>query len=300
LITYAFDIGPNDRILVPDLLLSDGITASVFFQDRKCIDRMNNDSHKLADTAGKIDTACVKIQYGAGGGDATPCVDDPNEPKTQAREARLLSDFATFCPTTPAWGVNGATCCEDGANEGLPCSVPADCPGGTCSAGACIGHAAEYAANDMSHELFGGGVIVDPLAGKCQADVLKRTAKLLTERWKTFRTCKRTNFGTITNDPMLVATCLGPPQAQADPRARIQRAEVLLNTTVGRCVSAGFTPVGAYFGGACSGTPDPLFSDCVAQRVRCAFCRGVNVADDIVPPLDCELFDDGAFNGSCP
>jgi hypothetical protein len=38
----------------------------------------------------------------------------------------------------------------------------------------------------------------------------------------------------------------------------------------------------------------------VAQRVACRFCRAIDVADAIVPPLDCDLFDDATSNASCP
>jgi hypothetical protein len=44
---------------------------------------------------------------------------------------------------------------------------------------------------------------------------------------------------------------------------------------------------------------DDAFDDCVGQRAACTFCRGVNRADAIVPPADCDLFDDGATNASC-
>jgi len=37
-----------------------------------------------------------------------------------------------------------------------------------------------------------------------------------------------------------------------------------------------------------------------AERTNCAFCNAVNVVDDIVPPVDCDLFDDATANLSCP
>jgi len=65
------------------------------------------------------------------------------------------------------------------------------------------------------------------------------------------------------------------------------------------CIDKGVTPVGAAFPGACSSVADDAFDDCVGQRAACAFCRGANRADAIVPPTDCDLFDDGATNESC-
>ena len=295
-LTYTVDLGPDDRVVIDDLQLGSGIDGYVYNQDYKCIDRMNNVSRKLADTAGKSDAKCVKLfKYG---GDATTCVDDPVEPKTSAVETKQLADYTIHCPTLPAWGVNGASCCEDGANEGALCTGPPDCPGGACLAGACITHAAEYAANDLSHELFGAGILVGTAAAKCQYDIMKRAQKALSERWKTFRTCKRANVSTITNDVDLVSTCLGPPQP--DPGLKISKADANLGKATTKCVSAGLSPVGAQFGGACTAVADPLFPACVAERARCAFCRAINVADDIAPALDCDLFDDGTANLSCP
>ena len=95
-----------------------------------------------------------------------------------------------------------------------------------------------------------------------------------------------------------MSTCLGPPQP--DPKLKIAKADANVAKVTTKCVTAGFSPVGAQFGGACTAVADPLFPGCVAERARCAFCIAVNVADDIAPALDCDLFDDGAANLSCP
>lgn len=297
-LTYTVELGPDDRIVLDDLASGSAIDGYVFNQDYRCIDRMNKASAKLADTAAKIDVRCIGLQAKLGGGDATPCVDDPIEPKTNHAETKQLANYAANCPALPAWGVNGASCCEDGVNEGASCTVPPDCPGGACTEGACMTHAAEYAAFDLAHEVFGAGVIVSPTGGKCQSYILKSAAKALTVRWKEFRGCKRTQIAAIPDDPALVSTCLGPPQP--DSNVKIARADAKLAASAVKCVASGFTPLGALFGGACTAVPDALFPGCVAQRIQCAFCRAINVADDIVPPLDCDLFDDAVTNASCP
>jgi len=38
----------------------------------------------------------------------------------------------------------------------------------------------------------------------------------------------------------------------------------------------------------------------VGQRAACRFCLGAMVSDDVTAPLDCDVFDDGTSNGSCP
>ena len=297
-LVYTVELGPDDRAVIPDVHLGSAIAGYVYNQLYKCIDRMTNDCGKTADSAAASDAKCVALQSKEGGGDATSCVDDPLELKANRRETKLLADFAHYCQTLPAWGVNGATCCEEGANDGALCTVSEDCPDGSCVPGACMSHASELTANDLTHELFGAAVTVGATTGRCQSGVLKSAGKALKERWKTLRTCKRTSVETISDDVGLVATCLGPPQT--DPDLRIARADSKVARDVNRCIDAGFSPVGAEFGGACTDVGDELFPACVAERIQCAFCRALNVTDDLSPALDCDLFDDATANSSCP
>jgi len=66
-----------------------------------------------------------------------------------------------------------------------------------------------------------------------------------------------------------------------------------------QCIDRGVTPIGAQFPGLCTAVADGMFADCVSNRVSCRFCRAANRADAIVPPLNCDLFDDGANKASC-
>jgi hypothetical protein len=298
-VVFSFTPGENDEILLPDNNGFDNksIEINVFNQLGACVDRMNNDSRRIALLAGNSDTKCVKKNRGA---DATACVDDALDSKTDRREQKLLTDFANRCVPVPAWGVNGATCCEAGANDGDVCAGPPSCPSGTCVAGACISAAAENGAGAIAHDLFGASVAVaaDRTAAACQAKVIQRAMKVYTAHWKAFRRCKKDNFATITGDADLVSVCLGPPQS--DVRSTISRElGRLFDKVQSVCVNNGVTPVGAQFPGLCASTDAAAFADCVADRVACRFCQAANVADAIVPPLDCDVFDGGSA-GSCP
>lgn len=297
-VVFSFTPGENDEILLPDNNGFDNksIEVNVFNQLGACVDRMNNDSRRIALLAGNSDTKCVKKNRGA---DATACVDDPLDFKTDRREQKLLSDFAARCVPVPAWGVNGATCCENSANDGDVCAGPPSCPGGSCAGGACISAAAEDGASAITHDLFGAMVDVaaDRKAAACQAKVIQRAQKVYTAHWKAFRRCKKDNFATITGDADLVSVCLGPPQS--DVRGSISRELGRLFDKVQKvCVNKGVTPVGAQFPGLCASTDSVAFADCVADRVACRFCQAANIADAIVPPLDCDAFDGGSA-GSC-
>jgi hypothetical protein len=297
-VVFSFTPGPDDQILLADNNGFDNksIEVNVFNQSESCIDRMNNGARRVALLAGNSDAKCVKKGKGT---DATICVDDPLEPKTDKKEQKLLTDFADRCAPVPAWGVNGATCCEGGANDGMICVGPPSCPGGSCVGGACISAAAETGAGAITHDAFGATVVVsgDKKAAACQAKVLQRAEKLYAAHWKAFRKCKKDNFGVILNDADLVSVCLGPPQT--DAKGSISKALTKLGEKVqSTCLNKGITPVGAQFPGLCTGTADGMFAACITDRVACRFCQAANRADAIVPPLDCDAFDGGSA-GSC-
>jgi hypothetical protein len=297
-VVFAFTPGPDDQILLPDNNGFDNksIEVNVFNQSQDCVERMNNDARRVGQLATKSDFTCAK----RGTGDVTACVDDPNDAKTDKKEQKLISDFADKCNPVPAWGVNGATCCEGGASDGALCAGPADCSGGTCTGGACISAAAEDGAGAIAHDIFGPTVNISSSKkpAVCQEKVLQRAGKLYVAHWKAFRICKKNEFASITNDATLKSVCLGPPQN--DPKGLINRELSRLDDKVAKkCVKAGVTPVGAQFPGLCTAASDATFADCVAARVACRFCQSVNRADAILPPLNCDTFDDGVSNASC-
>jgi hypothetical protein len=302
-VIFTFTAGPDDEIRLPDNNSVDGdaIQVSVFNQAFKCVDKMNNLSRKVLDKAQKSDAKCVSDGAKAGGLDETTCVDNPAEEKTEKAEAKLLEQFTTLCaPSVPPWGINAGKCCEGGANDGNACVIDLACSGGSCVRGACMSGAAEDAANAAAHDLFGPSVLVTDgdAVGKCQKKIIKRMGKLLVERWKVFRKCKKDNFSVIANDNDLITTCLGPPQP--DGAGKIAKRLTKLGEEVTKCIDKGVTTVSSAFPGDCNAVANGAFAGCVSERVSCRFCLAINIADDIGPPLNCDAFDDGVANASCP
>ncbi len=300
-VTWSFTPGPFDELRLPDpsSLGEPGIIVNVFNAEDKCVFRMNRDAGKVANGAGVDDAKCVKTEARLGG-DATTCVDDQGSKKTAKTEDRLLADFGLACTQPPAFGANLGTCCEGGAVDGDSCAGALDCPGGTCTAGACISGAAEDTATSITHDLFGPAVNVSTSAtGRCQAKIAAAIAKLDGQRWSVLTECKRRNIGSLTTEADFVATCFGPPQP--DPSGKIAKAEATFAKGVERdCLARGVTSLGTVFPGACAGAADGDYAACLATRVACRVCLGAVVADDVVSPLDCDLFDDGTANASCP
>jgi hypothetical protein len=299
-VTWFLSPGPNDEIRLPDPTAdADGkIVASVFNAEDRCAVRMNKRASRLAKLAGIDDTRCVR-DASSPGGDATACVDDQETPRTTAAEERLLDDFAVFCTIPPAFATNVGTCCEGGTNDGDTCAGAPDCPGGDCTAGACISGASEDAAAAVTHDLFGSTVSVGAgPTGICQWKVLHAAANVHEIRWRSLAKCKQQEIPSLTTEADFVATCLGPPQPAY---ANIVGKETVLASRIQRlCIDQGITPLSIVFPGACAGEGDTDYASCLGRQVACRFCLGAVVADDIVAPLDCDLLDDGASNGSCP
>ena len=298
-LTWTFRPGPHDQIRLPDPLADmDGkIVASVFNGEDRCAVRMNRRASRLTKLAGSDDVRCVK--EASGGGNASACVGDQTKPRTTSGEERLLADYATFCTSPPSFATNVGTCCEGGANDGGACAAGPDCPGGICTAGACISGAAEDAATAVVHDLFGATVTVGSgEAATCQVKVLQAAVNVHEIRWRSLAKCTQRNLPTLDTEADFVATCLGPPQPAF---ASIAGKEAALASKLQRaCVKQGVTPLSSVFPGACAGEADGDYAACLAQRIACRFCLGAVVADDVAAPLDCDVLDDGASNGSCP
>ncbi len=151
----------------------------------------------------------------------------------------------------------------------------------------------------MTHDLFGATVTVGSGdTGRCLSKVLHDLALLHQERWKSLFTCKKANISGLATEADFVTTCFGPPQPDF---GNIPRREAKLASTIqGLCLGSGVTSLGTVFPGACAAEPDPDYATCLDHRAACRFCLGAVVSDDVMAPLDCDVFDSGASNGSCP
>jgi hypothetical protein len=297
-LVWTISLGANDEFRVgsDNGFEGDSIQVNVFNQTQKCIDKMNNNARKVGDAAQKSDAKCTKED----GMDVTTCVDNPADEKTVKKIDKLTGDFLAFCSVVPAWGVNGDLCCVGGPGPGDLCTDSLMCGGGTCEGGGCIAAATDGAANDLTHDLFGGTVVIsaDKITAKCQEAATKALGKLYAGHWKAFRSCKKDNFATITDDLLLRSTCLEP---EPDPDAKIAKLETKLSDSFQKkCLDKGLTGLGALFPGACSAEADGAFGACATRQAACRFCVSANEADAIVPPVDCDLFDDAIANTTCP
>lgn len=298
-LVWTFTLGPNDEMRVPfdGGFDEDSIQVNIFNNSQKCVERMNNGARRIADRSQKSDAKCVKTSSGL----ATACVDAPAERKTLSAQQSLLDDFIAQCNPVPAWGVEATSCCTGGGpNDGDPCTDSSTCGGAECRAGGCMAEIPELGMNELTHDLYGAAVAVSPESKtrKCQYSVSRAVGKLYMEHWKGLRLCKRDEFAAILNDADLKAQCLEP---EPDPKGKLQKRTAKLGAVVqSRCFNKSVTGLGSVFPGACAGEPDISMKECLAEQTACRFCRAANIVDAILPPVDCELFDDGLANGTCP
>lgn len=302
-VIITFVLGPNDEVRFPANpdLEETGVVASLFNKNAKCAFLMNAHSSNIVRFEGRDDLACLRFGTGVGDGDVTSCIDAPGA-KGEAAEARQQTLFDKFGCGSPAppWGVNGASCCDDGDGDGEPCDDDTDCIGGACVPGACIGGAVQSAVAALTHDVFGPAVVAaaDIAAGRCQFRLYQILTTAVAKEWRRFATCKKTAFSIIADDAGLAMTCFDP--LASDPRSQLAKADDILGAVGEKCQAAGIVPIAAQFAGVCSGAADAAaLSTCLLERARCRYCQALNEADDVSPPFDCDGFDNALPDASC-
>jgi len=140
-----------------------------------------------------------------------------------------------------------------------------------------------------------------PAAANCQRRLLTAAQACVKQVLKEFNRCKKTGLrtGAVTSAAGLATQCLmqqgDPALGQPDP-----------NQVIGRRCQAKFA---ALLSGTCSGVPLATalpglcgaaanVPNCMRARVNCRACQQLNHNDSL--SRDCDLFDDGLDNGTCP
>ena len=146
----------------------------------------------------------------------------------------------------------------------------------------------------------------DPAACACQSKVAKRVDKLASTKLKTFLKCKKLAlkvgkppFSAGAATALELEACLSDAgtaeSVAADAKQKVAKAIGKLKDDIAKRCSPLSQPL---FPGACLGLDGDVLGDCLDQRVECRVCRVINAVDGLA--VDCDLFDDGASNGSCP
>jgi hypothetical protein len=280
---------------------------------QKCITKLNKDGSKLAATQAKAITKCIRD---CGKGKLDKCPDNTtcwtDDPKQKiAKKAQKTIDDAN------------KSCVDDLPEFGLP--------GG--SAAADIAAAVNAAAIDetltLAEDVFGPrdallttliSCDADKDGCKCQQKVAKDFDKLAATKIKEFVKCKKfalkegkepfpLGAASAADLEACVSDAGTPGSIAADSKGKIlKKADKIAKDAFKQCASAKSGPVdiSLAFPGLCAGenagggetlaTND--FARCVDERVECRVCLLINQMDGL--NVDCDTFDDGVDNDSCP
>ena len=196
--------------------------------------------------------------------------------KVDVAERRLEREEAKRCPAAPAWGI---------------------------AASETVAEAARAMVLDTVADLLGENLNLsiveaadDRQAARCQGAVLKATQQLLEKQVKVFAGCLKTGLAgrrvAPIRSPDAAARCLDA--LDADDRGRLAKAMTKIERMLAkRCRNLGTDWT---FPGRCGAATD--FTACVRDRSDCRVCLGLNAMAGL--GADCDAFDDGSVNLSCP
>jgi hypothetical protein len=278
---------------------------------QKCITKINKSASKVADAQGKDNSKCVKFAGKGkldrlGATNAQDCLTTDFKGKIEKKKDKTVDSETRFCT-------------EDGVPDfGVP-------------AGSAIATVANAAAVDQQvgliADIFGtdlNGALIDCDTDKdgckCQDKVVKNATKLVSTKLKEFIKCKKfalkegkSPFTSGAASAADLEACVDDAgtagSIAADTKSKILRkADKLAKDAFKKCEDASSGPVdiATAFPGACAGadasggetlaTND--FAQCIDERAECRVCLMLNDIDGL--DVDCDSFDDGLANGSCP
>ena len=259
---------------------------------QKCINNLNKGAAKVMKRQGGEILSCLKnASRETLLGTLEECLTDDIKGKVLREQGKLNDNVGP-----------GSSCDDPNANE----------PDFGFSSAATGGQASVDKELRLVHSIFGGdldsGVIVladpDKAASKCQQAVWKAVQKCQDTKIKVFGSCKKnelkgknpseTEVGTA---QQLQDACLGVGAGGIpDPKLKIHGKCFfrILKAIDKKC---GGLDTAALFPGCL--TADELeLRRCLDAFIECEVCKALNEID--VLSRDCDLFDDGVANGSCP
>jgi hypothetical protein len=138
-------------------------------------------------------------------------------------------------------------------------------------------------------------------AARCQAAVSKALGKCQDAKLSSFNACKKTLFKEIVpppRAPTLQAWCMGTNgtgESIPDTKNKIDKKCItgISDTLNKKCPTALVDPNALF--PPCAGED---LADCLDQKVECEVCKALNALDGL--SRNCDEFDDGVANESCP
>ncbi len=274
-------------VLLATLVGATSALAQLDSGQQKCLNALNKDAAKLAATQGKANVACLKKATGGKlptGQNADACLLADGKGKIADLQARIASDHADLCVATPP-------------TFGLP--------GGTVAA--VVGGVPRDQSLSLLADVFGASLTTaaidcdtDKAACGCQNAVAKAYEKLAATKMKTFLKCKKSTLkaGATANSSLedCVADSLTVGSIAADSKGKIAKKVAKLGDAIAKkCVGVSTAHA---MPGVCAGQTGAGLANCIDELVECRVCLTLNLVDGLA--VDCDTFDDGQLNLSCP
>ncbi|HVH04554.1 MAG TPA: PQQ-dependent sugar dehydrogenase [Myxococcota bacterium] len=278
----SFGEGPDGELyaidLFADAIYRIDLTAAISNADRACILGLNDHFAKLAKArAGQLARCIAK---GAGGklpGTVEACA-AAADPKLEKAAAKATAFGAARCAVVPPFGPSSAATV----------------------AGAAVG-----GETDWVRALFGADLDAalasrasDPAGASCQAQVRAAVARCSARRVKEFDRCKAAGLKDASvKSAATLAACL-----DADPQGKVHAAcdaatgDLAARVLPKSCVAKAVNLATAFPG--CAAADAVAVATCADRAGRCAACTALSAADAL--GADCDLYDDGVADASCP
>ena len=273
------------RIVAIAIVLSSVSPAFAAVQDRgqqSCLNTLNLDGAKVGEQQGKQILACLKSGgKGTLTTSAEACVASASEGKLAEALAKTLADEAARCSVVPGFAYPG---------------------GATTNSAARVGRQGGLA------DLFGSPLDVgllpcatSPAGCRCQFAAAQASESVAKASWKTFVKCKKGVLAAGAASSADLERCVNdeatPSSIAADPKGKIAKAVTKLAASLGKkCGAPGAAD--AFLHGTCASLSGSELAACIDERVLCRACQSINGADAL--DVDCDAFDDGLANESCP
>jgi len=257
---------------------------------QKCIDKINQNGDKVHEAQGGNNRACVK-SFGKGSltGTAEACMTGDVKGKVAKTKAKTIATEMKFCggAGVPDFGFTSA------AN---------------------VNSVADQAELDLMHDLFGtpidpGLFPCNPDTNQClcQRNAINRIEKLMAVMPRIFAACKKAYLTSVfLPAPAASAADLQRcwedntfmPSVASDSGTQIAQVVTLLNNTLASDCDATSVTALSFTGPKCNGLSGTAAQNCINALVRCRTCVMINAEDGL--SSNCDMFDNGAADASCP
>ncbi len=265
-----------------------GAQAQLTKDQQKCIGALNKNLQKVAATAAKDFSGCIKDHNkGKNGVTSLPvCFAADRDGKVAKATGKTVDADTKRCTGTdkntvdkrPAVGATDAAT-VNGAGEGSALAV----------IDALYGPDADAAAIDAA---------TDAAAAKCQESVAKALVKCQATKLKEFNKCKKSALGEGADTAEELEACV-----LADAKGKIAKTcnfnvagkTDKIRGALGKCGDSGVDLASTF--AQCDGATRDEVHECVDVPLECTVCEAINTADAL--DADCDYLDNAFKDGSC-